>query len=91
MTAPCTSCLVAEQQPDTGLYQAGCGECAARALAQSPEHHKAATVRRMVPEYRAALARVAGTDKAGVCDALHQRVKAWARRIDEFKRHRAAA
>jgi hypothetical protein len=35
----------------------------------------------MVPEYRAALSRVAGTTDAKRCDALHQRVKEWAKRI----------
>jgi hypothetical protein len=37
----CPSCQAAEQDPRTGLQHVGCMECAARALAQSPEAWRA--------------------------------------------------
>lgn len=40
-----------------GSYSADCKDCAARSLAQSPEHFEAAQAGAMTPRYRAALQR----------------------------------
>jgi hypothetical protein len=42
MTDVCQACERAEADPRTGHYTAGCLECQARALAQSPEAHRRA-------------------------------------------------
>lgn len=60
-----------------GSYSADCKECAARSLAQSPEHFESAQAGAMTPRYRSALQRVFGVEwKQG-----HERVKAWSERL----------
>lgn len=36
----CPACIRAEHNPRTGIYQSGCANCDARALAQSPQAHQ---------------------------------------------------
>lgn len=57
---PCPACAKAELCPTTGLMQAGCMRCEARALARSPSFYEAACAEAMTPHYRAALWGVAG-------------------------------
>ena len=73
----CPSCTAAEANPQTGLYHAGCKECAARAIAGSIEHTRAKTLGKMTAEYMALLRWRFGDD----WEAWHQRVKAWSKRL----------
>jgi hypothetical protein len=68
----CPDCDRAESHPRTGRFSANCLRCAARALAQSPEFHEAATSGVQTPRYRAALAD---------CGVAHESVREWARRL----------
>lgn len=73
----CPACAEAQRNPLTGMYQAGCKECSARALASSPSHFLAAQAGKILPTYRDALRAVFGDEwKAG-----HARVKEWAGRL----------
>lgn len=75
----CEACQRAEAHPRTGMYQANCQECTARALANSPQYFDAMKAEAITPAYRDALQSAFGQDwKAG-----HERVKHWARRIKE--------
>lgn len=93
MTEPtsCRACADAEANPLTGSYRSNCTECQARALAHSPAYHDAKASGRMLPEYVTALHSLiaeGADDEAPTCaqrDALHARVKAWARRIEDQK------
>ena len=78
----CPSCAAAESNPDSGLYHSGCPECQARALSQSPGYWASCAAMKFRPDYAEALRRIAG-DKASDRDALHRRVKAWAKRIEQ--------
>lgn len=72
----CPACARAEVHPQTGIYQAKCEGCAARALAQSPEFAEAAKSGVLTPRYRMALAEFfSGREQEG-----HERVMAWAQR-----------
>jgi hypothetical protein len=72
----CKACDNATRHPSSGLYQAACKGCAARALAQSPKFFAAAKVGNLTPEYRQALSQF--FPDAPVHEA-HQLVKAWVR------------
>lgn len=75
----CEACQRAQINPRTGMYQADCMECTARALANSPQFFDAMKAEAMTPAYRDALQAAFGQDwKAG-----HERVKHWAQRIKE--------
>jgi hypothetical protein len=80
----CGCCRLAERDPRTGHYHADCRECQARALAQSPGYAASVMMRRMREDYAQALREIAG-ESAKDRDALHQRVKTWAKRIDEAR------
>lgn len=77
----CEACEHAKDNPQTGMYQANCRECTARALANSPQYFDAMKAEAITPAYRSALQSAFGQDwKAG-----HERVKHWAARIKEGK------
>ena len=76
---PCPACAKAELCPTTGLMQAGCMRCEARALARSPSFYEAATAEAMTPAYRDALRMVAGDDWRKV----HEEVKRWGKLLEE--------
>jgi hypothetical protein len=80
----CPSCTTAAANPLSGLYHSGCPECQARALAQSPGYHASLVLRRMAPEYAAALRAVAG-DEVAARDALHRKVREWDQRITDAR------
>ena len=73
----CDACQVADTNPATGLYRAGCKDCSARELAQSIEHTEARMLGKMTPRYMARLREVSGDD----WEALHRIVKEWAKRV----------
>lgn len=84
----CPSCTVAEANPRTGSFHTGCTECGVRSLAQGPEYFAARVAGKMLPAYVAVLDKlIDGTiDGDGPArDAMHARVKAWAKRITETK------
>ncbi|MDR0458709.1 MAG: hypothetical protein LBH10_06770 [Burkholderiaceae bacterium] len=84
---PCPDCARAEQNPDWGGYRAHCPECHARALAQSPAFFYSQNVRRLTHEYQGLLAACVDKDIA----VAHERVKAWAERIQQTRQRKRAA
>ena len=74
----CPACTIASSNPRTGEYRSNCEDCRARALAQSPQHADARDRRKLTTEYMEALRAVYGDG----WEAGHQRVKAWAQRLD---------
>lgn len=72
----CPACTRAAEHPRTGIYQAGCVHCAARALAQSPEFAEAARSGVQTPRYRMALAEF---------KVEHADVRRWAQAIADAK------
>lgn len=69
----CEACTTAHVNPLSGIYNAGCTERAARALAQSPQFFDAVAAKAMTPAYRSALQQLAGEDWL----ELHKEVKRW--------------
>ena len=80
----CPACERAAINPLTSHYGARCLPCTARALAQAPQHHAAATAQRMTTDYSAQLHEAFGVE----WEAGHRSVKAWAERIKQFKQHK---
>lgn len=75
----CEACTTARTHPLSGFYRAGCAECQARALAQSPQFFDAVAAEAITPGYRSALEHAFGSDwKDG-----HTRVKAWAEKLQK--------
>lgn len=75
----CDACTTALANPLSGLYRAGCLECEARALAQSPQFFDAVAAEAITPAYRSALEHTFGTHwKDG-----HTQVKAWAEKLQK--------
>lgn len=73
----CEACHQAKTNPRTGMYQANCHECTARALANSPQYFDAMKAEAITPAYRSALQAAFGADwKQG-----HENVKQWAQKI----------
>ena len=83
----CPACAVAEKDPLTGRYRAGCVECGARDLANGPAHHEAMLAAAFTPAYRSALQGVFG---AGWMDG-HTRVREWSKRIEAARKGDADA
>lgn len=81
MSDPCWGCTDAAADPLTGSIQAGCPECEARSLAQSPAYAESEAALRFVPEYREALQRLFGDAWLGG----HARVKRWRMVMDQTK------
>lgn len=79
----CSACQTAEKNPATGRYSADCGECKARALANSFDLFESKRQGIKSPEYAAALRKVFGEGNEG---AGHERVKAWSKRITQHKK-----
>lgn len=75
----CPSCQIAEQNPRTGYMHTGCKECAARALAQSPEAWKALHAQTAVP-LQDAIDRIFGIDNR---DEGRRKVWQWIKRINQ--------
>jgi hypothetical protein len=82
--AACPACAMAQQEADSGMYRAGCQECAARMLAHGPEHFDAMSVAQFTPPYATALKRVFGADWM----RGHERVRDWAKRIEALRQAR---
>jgi hypothetical protein len=77
--AACPACAMAQQEADSGMYRAGCQECAARMLAHGPEHFDAMSVahsRRPMPRPEAGVRRAAMS------------VRDWAKRIEALRQAR---
>lgn len=68
----CEACQEAEANPHTGLFHAGCKECAARSIAGSLAFFQAKRAGRQTAEYKRLLT------LAGV---THESVKQWAERL----------
>lgn len=47
----CEACTTARTHPLSGFYRAGCAECQARALAQSPQFFDAVAAEAITPGY----------------------------------------
>lgn len=75
----CPACVIAETNPMTGHYGAGCLNCSARSIAHSPEFKEAGLADALTPGYRSALQTVFGRDWA----SAHAMVKRWADRIEK--------
>ncbi len=73
----CHACERAESNPRTGLYQANCPECKARALANSPQYFESAMAGVITTGYRTALESAFGADWKNA----HANVKAWSERL----------
>lgn len=83
VSTACPACRMAEQNVLTGAYQAGCFECTARSIANSPAYfnaHRWAELhgQRMHPDLRALLERAGD----GAWKQLYERVKVWAARAE---------
>jgi hypothetical protein len=74
----CQECTLAESDPCSAIYRIACPECEARQLAHGIEHARSRDARKMTAAYAAQLRAVFGDG----WEAGHQRVKAWAMRID---------
>lgn len=83
--AVCPACDVAQFDAGTGMYRAGCLECAARMLAHGPEHFDAMSVAAFTPAYATALKSTFGADWM----RGHERVRDWARRIEAQRQARS--
>jgi hypothetical protein len=66
---------------DRHSYCAGCIECAARSIAQSPAFDQARKAKRITPDYRAILDRIF----LGDIDGGHKLVKGWAERLESHR------
>lgn len=79
----CEACAIAKTNPCTGRYGANCPECKARALANGFDlfESKRAGVKSL--QYAEALRRVFGEGKE---EAGHERVRAWAKKINQHKK-----
>lgn len=74
----CQACEAAERSPNTGLYNAHCDGCKARAIARGTELWEASLAGKITPRYRDALERVFGERwRQG-----HDMVKRW---VDQQK------
>jgi len=82
----CWGCSKAEENPQTGAYSAGCKECTARALAQSPAYDTSRRAGRFTAEYKRVLTVAFGDD----WQAGHEQVKRWSQRIALSKMARDA-
>lgn len=69
----CPACTEAMRSPHSGMFQADCQDCTARALAHSPICFEAAQAGAITPAYRDALQFAFGEDWI----AGHARVKRW--------------
>jgi hypothetical protein len=79
----CEACTIAETNPCTGRYGAGCPECKARALANGSDLFESRRAGVKSPAYAEALRRVFGE---GNEEAGHERVRAWAKKINQHKK-----
>lgn len=75
----CFACAFADQDPKCGHFHSSCQECTARALALSPKFFEANQSQVLTGSYREALR--AAFDGVSIKDA-HERVMAWAAKID---------
>lgn len=76
----CPSCQEAEKNPLSGLYQANCTSCKARAIANGIEAYEASKCGRVTPELRYALRKVWGENWESIGVVM---VKRWADRQKE--------
>jgi len=82
----CSDCVHFAQNPNWGGYRAGCLECCARSIAQSPAFHDALMDRQkgangFPPRYKEALQRAFRGD----WQTFHVRVKHYAGLIEKAK------
>lgn len=84
----CEACEVAQTNPMTGRYTAGCTECQARVLAHSQDVFNSSKAGRQTPAYADALKKVFGERNKEVG---HARVKAWVSRIKSHKTQKGQA
>lgn len=76
----CDACDLAEQNPQTGRYNADCDECHARAIACGMEAFEASKCGRVTPRLKSALRRIWGENWESVGLVM---VKRWASRQKE--------
>lgn len=77
----CDACTRAEKNPQTGLFNAFCDGCAARAIALSPDFHESVQQRRRTERYGQALtAMFKDREEHG-----HDLVRAWAKKLRQAK------
>lgn len=73
----CKACETAQKNPRTGMFQAGCQECTARALASGIPFFESVRARQKLPAYQQALEQAFGDD----WEQGHASVKEWAKRL----------
>lgn len=73
----CKACETAQKNPRTGMFQAGCPECSARALASGIPFFESGRASKILPAYRQALEKSFGDD----WQSGHAKVKEWAKRL----------
>ena len=76
----CPSCQEAEKNPLSGLYQANCTSCNARAIAHGQELWEASREKRITGRYKALLVGIWGPDH---WQEGHEQVKRWANTMKE--------
>lgn len=77
----CLDCQHFAQNPNWGGYRAGCLECQARSIAQSPAYFNAAAAKGITESYKAALQRAFQGDWI----TWHERVKHYAELAEKAK------
>jgi hypothetical protein len=78
VSTACPHCAAAKVAPDHPRYQAGCGQCGIRSLAQSPLYQEGGLDSGNAAPYRKLLAQVFGTEwRAGhrLVEAEHARIR----------------
>lgn len=85
----CHPCTRAEKNPLSGLQNANCPNCRARAFAHGQEMFEAEKVEKKTARYREALRVCFGEDKAAQ-DAGHKAAREWAKRIRQYMEKDAA-
>ena len=76
----CPSCQAAEKNPLSGLYQANCDSCKARAIANGMEVYESSKCGKVTPRLKTALQSVWGESWESVGLKM---VKSWANRQKE--------
>ncbi len=77
VSSTCPACERADANPLSGMYEANCRPCDARALSQAPLFFESVEAEAVTPGYRARLQALFGSEWV----QAHEEVKRWAERI----------
>ena len=78
----CSSCALAQSEPASDVYTAGCTSCKARALAAVGAHVDSQKIGSITPKFRQVLEDVFGDEWKAHATA----VKDWGQRISAYRR-----